>query len=1017
MLNGMSTAYAKGTTTGDRYIINSVGLQIDVGAPAFPATVTTVDKTSTYIGDTLTYTIKLDNTLGTADATSVVFTDAPPTGTSFIAGSFTINGVAQPSADPTVGVPIGTVAAGSLVTVTLKLRVNSIPVQPSTAQYSNSGTWTYSYQSCPQLPLNSGSVTTNAVVTGTPRIQAQKTANPPSRVTSGSVVTYTITVQNTGTVNSAGTTVIDQIPTGTSYVAGSTKLNGVAVADVSGKMPYTIETKVYSTGRAAGQINIGEQAVVTFNVLIGANPPLIITNTAVVDPDGSGSPAPSINAIVTNPPVQADLTIGITDGKTTAIPGAANSYTVTVTNNGPDAVISCIVSPTIPSSFTSVTYSASSGTYDAATGNWTGLLLSSGQSIILTINGVIGASEINPVTVSAVVSPSPGIQDTNANNNTSSDTDTLVPQADLEVTKTDGRTSAMPGDTIIYVISVKNLGSSAVNSLTVVETFPKSLLVTTYKPSNGVYNESNGTWNGLVLLAGQTVTLTITGTVDLAASGSLVNSVTVTAINGITDPDLENNTAIDTDTIGTAGSDISGFVYQDVNHNSYKDSNETGTAVSTLKAKLISSSGTVVDAVSVDPATGGFKFTGVATGVYSIITDDNTTITDTIPYLPSGWIGTETANQIRTGVTMSGQNVVNQNFGMFHGNTVTGYVFTDNGTGGGVANDGMMNGGETGLSSITVKVGDSGGAVLDTYVTASDGRYILWVPYTVGQTQLIITEKNLSGFISTGGYVGNSCGSYDRTTDSLTFTNNPLIQYTNLNFGDVGTNLFTTDGSQTTMPGSVVTYSHTYVAYTAGYLTFTLNHTAIPASIQWSEAIYLDLNNNGVIDTGDPLITGALTLTGGEQVVPILIRVYVPANAPMNAQHQLTVLASFTYVNADPSLQVRYTHTDTTTVAKDSGLSLLKSVDRISAASGDIITYTIKYNNTSLTSLSNLLINDYTPNYTSYYSASYDPLPLSLSGCIIVAPPVGDTGAIQWQFSGALNSGGQGNVYYQVMVE
>ncbi len=1017
MQNGMSAAYAKGTTTGDRYIITSIGLQIDVGAPSFPTAVTTVDKTTTYIGDTLTYTVKLDNTTGTADATNVVFTDIIPQGTSVVPGSFTINGVAQPAADPTVGVALGTIAAGSLVTVSLKVQVNSIPVQPSVAQFQNSGSWTYEYQSCPNFPTNSGTVTSNTTVTGLPRIQAQKTANPPGKAISGQVVTYTITVQNTGTVNSAGTTLIDQIPTGTNYVLGSTRLNGTAVADKSGKMPFTVESMVNSTGRPAGQINIGEQATVTFNVTIGPNPPVIITNTATVDPDGSANPAPSINAIVTNPPVQADLSVLIDDGKTTLAPGASNSYIITVTNNGPDAVISCVVSPNIPQTFSGVTYTASTGTYDAATGNWTGIYLTSGQSITLTANGTVDPTAADPLTLSVVLSPSPGIQDTNMANNTASDTDTLVPQADLLVTKTDERTSALPGDTVEYVVTVKNLGTSVVRSLKVVETLPAALLNPTFKPSFGVYNETNGTWNGLALLTDQLITLTIKGTVSAAASGNLVNTVTITALDSVTDPDLENNTATDTDTIGTAGSSIFGFVYEDSNHSSSLESGEVGNGITGLVVKLISAAGSVISTSPVNEMTGAFQFSGVPDGIYSMILDNNSTIVDKTPYLPSGWMGTEAPAQTRTGIIMAGRNVLNQNFGMFHGNTVSGYVFNDDGAGGGLANDGRMNGGENGLSNISVSAADLGGSVYDTTTTDSTGKYMLWLPYVLDSTPVIIRAKNLISYISTGGYIGNSGGVYDRSSGSITFTNSSLTTYNQLQFGAVAANIFTTDGSQTTMPGNVITYSHMYVAYTAGQLTFTTSRVANPSSVTWSEALYLDANNNGVIDVGDPLITGPLSLTGGEQMIPILVRVFVPANAPMNAKHVVTILASFNYVNSNPPLVIEYSHTDTTTVAKDSGLSLLKSVDRVRAASGDIITYTIKYANTSLSSISNLLINDYTPNYTSYYSASYDPLPSSLTGCTITAPDVGDTGAIQWLFSGALNSGRQGNVYYQVMVE
>ena len=70
-----------------------------------------VDKATTFVGDTLTYTTAVSNA-GIVDATNVVFTDPPSPGTTFIAGSLKVNGVVQPGADPAAGVNLGTVAAG-----------------------------------------------------------------------------------------------------------------------------------------------------------------------------------------------------------------------------------------------------------------------------------------------------------------------------------------------------------------------------------------------------------------------------------------------------------------------------------------------------------------------------------------------------------------------------------------------------------------------------------------------------------------------------------------------------------------------------------------------------------------------------------------------------------------------------------------------------------------------------------------------------------------------------------------
>src|SRR5213078_3799000 len=101
---------------------------------------------------------------------------------------------------------------------------------------------------------------------------------------------------------------------------------------------------------------------------------------------------------------------------------------------------------TIPSALQSTSFgSPSAGSYNSGTGVWSGLSLASGQSVTITLTGTIDptatGSEVNTVTVSAPA----GVTDTDLSNNQFVDTDTLTPQADLSVTKTDGKTSVVPG--------------------------------------------------------------------------------------------------------------------------------------------------------------------------------------------------------------------------------------------------------------------------------------------------------------------------------------------------------------------------------------------------------------------------------------------------------------------------------------------------------------------------------------------------------------------------------------------
>lgn len=58
-----------------------------------PTVLKAVDKLTASIGDTLTYTVTITN-VGLSQLTNLPFTDVLPNGSTFVAGSFTVNGSA-----------------------------------------------------------------------------------------------------------------------------------------------------------------------------------------------------------------------------------------------------------------------------------------------------------------------------------------------------------------------------------------------------------------------------------------------------------------------------------------------------------------------------------------------------------------------------------------------------------------------------------------------------------------------------------------------------------------------------------------------------------------------------------------------------------------------------------------------------------------------------------------------------------------------------------------------------------
>ncbi len=356
------------------------------------------------------------------------------------------------------------------------------------------------------------------------------------------------------------------------------------------------------------------------------------------------------------------------------------------------------------------------------------------------------------------------------------------------------------------------------------------------------------------------------------------------------------------------------------------------------------------------------------------------------------------------------------------GSRITGTVFKDTGASSGTANNGVQEGAELGIAGVTITANQASCAstVCGTAITDGAGNYTLVLPSTVTGV-ITLTETNLNGMLSTGGSAGTSAGTYTRSTDTVTAFNVVAgTTYTGLNFGDVPDNQFVTDGVQTALPGSMVFYPHYFVAGTTGSVAFSYTKSSSPALTGWSELIYVDANCDGVIGAADVLVAASVALTA-DQKVCLLVKQFVPANVPVNAQNALTLTALFTSTFANPSAEVSFSYVrhDTTTVGQPTaaGLSLVKQVNTPTASPGTNIVYTVVYTNSSTGPLSNVVIHDATPAYTTFQSANCGTLPLNFTACSITNPAVGASGSIIYTFTGTLAPAASGAVTFTVQVQ
>ena len=151
----------------------------------------------------------------------------------------------------------------------------------------------------------------------------------PTTVVAGAPMTYTLTINNIGTVNATGVRVVDTVPAGlTSITAAGTSL---FVCGVAGQT-------VTCDG---GAVNQGSNATVTINAKAPAATGTI-TNTAVVDPNNTILESDELNntsalvntAVTAAPPPPTGLSINATDGSEFS-PGPPPAW---ATGAGPDPV-------------------------------------------------------------------------------------------------------------------------------------------------------------------------------------------------------------------------------------------------------------------------------------------------------------------------------------------------------------------------------------------------------------------------------------------------------------------------------------------------------------------------------------------------------------------------------------------------------------------------------------------------------------------------------------------------------
>jgi uncharacterized repeat protein (TIGR01451 family) len=313
---------------------NNQATDTDQAAPRSTIQVGKTDKgasaTASIPRDHIVYTIYVTNT-GPSDAAAITLNEVVPAFTFYdaVASSAGWSCADNAPSGSACALTIGPLAAGASTSRSFGLHVVSA-LPAGVVATTNTVTVTGSNLVLPPPASDTTPLIADAELT------LSKTDNR-INVQPGNVLTYVLTLNNTGSQESVGIVLEDTLPANTTFV--SANAGGVFAA---GKVSWSIPSLL-------ARREITREVVVRVNSPFPPNVALI-TNSARVTDDGQNgdTAAGNIATDVDNVISAADISLTKTDDDAIAVPGQPVVYTIVTTNNGDQSTGEFIITETVP---------------------------------------------------------------------------------------------------------------------------------------------------------------------------------------------------------------------------------------------------------------------------------------------------------------------------------------------------------------------------------------------------------------------------------------------------------------------------------------------------------------------------------------------------------------------------------------------------------------------------------------------------------------------------------------------
>jgi uncharacterized repeat protein (TIGR01451 family) len=439
----------------------------------------------------------------------------------------------------TVTCLLGSLAPGASATVVLPVTPAKAGTLTATAVAAVTG------EAADPVAVNNRA--SQSTVVRAPRADLAVTnADSADPVLAGQALTYTATVANGGPDDAPAATLAYALPAAFS-VGGVTSSQGSCTR---------VATAVTCP---LGPLAAGASATVVVAGVPTASGTLAATATAVagggaVDPSAANNKATQATAVGAP---RTDLAVTQSDSADPVLAGDPLTYTVTVTNHGPDDAPAVTLADALP---TQVAFGSATASQGSCARTGTGLscalgALASGGSAVVEVRGTpkAGGTLSN---VAAATSGGGAVDPAPANNRATHTTRALVPQAGLAVTSIDSADPVVAGVSYSYTVRVANGGPDHAPGVTLRQSLPSGATYGTPVASQGSCTRSSATLTCLLGRLDGGAVATVQVEVTPRTAGTFGSVATATVTGGGADPSPGDNRAAQSTVVTRPSADL-----------------------------------------------------------------------------------------------------------------------------------------------------------------------------------------------------------------------------------------------------------------------------------------------------------------------------------------------------------------------------------------------------------------------------------------------------------------------------